>query len=94
MEKRVLGRTGIQVGEIGMGCEGLIGMSPQQVEEMVDIMETAGVSCIDLYTPNPQVRQDLGAALVGRRERFILQGHICSVWQNGQYKRTRDLTEA
>ena len=40
MEKRVLGRTGIQVGEIGMGCEGLIGMSPQQVEEMVDIMET------------------------------------------------------
>ena len=94
MEKRTLGRTGIQVGEIGMGCEGLNGMSPQQVEEMVDIMETAGVSCIDLYTPNPQVRQDLGAALVGRRERFILQGHICSVWQNGQYKRTRDLTEA
>ena len=94
MQYRTLGRTGIQVGEIGMGCEGFTGKTAGQVLEMVDLMASAGVNCIDLYTPNPQVRGDLGAALEGRREKFVLQGHICSVWKDGQYKRTRDLAES
>ena len=94
MEYRTLGRTGIRVGEIGMGCEGFVGKTAEQIREMVDLMEAAGVNCIDLYTPNPQVREDLGAALAGRREKFVLQGHICSVWKDGQYKRTRSLEEA
>ncbi|MBD5155942.1 MAG: aldo/keto reductase [Oscillibacter sp.] len=93
MQYRTLGRTGIQVGEIGMGCEGFIDKTPEQIREMVDLMESAGVNCIDLYTPNPQVRGDLGTALEGRREKFVLQGHLCSVWKNGQYLRTRDLAE-
>ena len=93
MQIRTLGRTGIQAGEIGMGCEGFVGKTADQVREMVDIMAAAGVSCIDLYTPNPQVRGDLGAAMVGRREKFVLQGHLCSVWKDGQYKRTRNLAE-
>ena len=94
MQQRTLGRTGIQVGEIGMGCEGFVGKTAEQVREMVDVMEAAGVNCIDLYTPNPEVRENLGRALAGRRDKFVLQGHICSVWKDGQYKRTRDLAEA
>ena len=94
MQYRTLGRTGIRVGEIGMGCEGFAGKTDAQIKEMVDLMASAGVSCIDLYTPNPQVRAGLGAALAGRREQFVLQGHIGSVWQDGQYKRTRDLNES
>ena len=93
MRKRTLGRTGIQVGELGMGCEGFVDKSPEQIRELVDSMASAGVSCIDLYTPNPQVRGDLGAAMAGRREKFVLQGHLCSVWKDGQYKRTRNLAE-
>ena len=50
MQQRTLGRTGIQVGEIGMGCEGFMGKTAEQVMEMVDVMDAAGVSCIDLYT--------------------------------------------
>ena len=94
MQYRTLGRTGIRVSEIGMGCEGFTGKTARQVREMVDLMASAGVNCIDLYTPNPQVRGDLGAAMEGRREKFVLQGHIGSVWKDGQYKRTRDLDEA
>ena len=60
MQQRTLGRTGIQVGEIGMGCEGFMGKTAEQVMEMVDVMDAAGVSCIDLYTPNPDVRDSLG----------------------------------
>jgi len=37
------------------------------------------------------VRSGLGEALKGRRKEFILQAHVCSVWENGQYKRTREI---
>ena len=43
-------------------------------------------NCIDLYAPNPDFRSYLGKALEGRREKFILQAHLCSVWKDGQYK--------
>ena len=51
MRYRTLGRTGLRVGEIGMGCEGFLNKSPEQVAEMVDVMEAGGVNCIDLYAP-------------------------------------------
>ena len=68
MQYRTLGRTGIRVSEIGMGCEGFSGKTAQQVREMVDLMESAGVNCIDLYTPEPELLDNLGRALEGRRE--------------------------
>ena len=94
MQYRTLGRTGIRVSEIGMGCEGFSGKTAAQVREMVDLMESAGVNCIDLYTPEPELLENLGRALEGRREKFVLQNHLCAVWRDGQYKRTRDLEEA
>ncbi len=93
MRYRTLGRTGLQTGEIGMGCEGFLEKSDDQVREMVDLMEAGGVNCIDLYAPNPDFRSRLGRALRGRREKFILQAHLCAVWKEGQYKRTRDVAE-
>ena len=51
------------------------------------------MNCIDLYTPNPDFRSNLGRALRGRREKFVLQAHLCTIWKNGQYKRTRELSE-
>lgn len=32
--------------------------------------------------------------LESRKEEIVLQGHICSVWEDGQYLRTRDLEKA
>ena len=93
MQYRILGRTGIRVSEIGMGCEGFSGKTAGEVRELVDIMEAAGINCIDLYTPEPELLDNLGQALGGRREKFILQSHLCAVWKNGQYKRTRNLDE-
>lgn len=91
MQYRTLGRSGLRVSEIGMGCEGFLEKTDAQVREMVDLMEAEGVNCIDLYAPNPQMRSSLGRALQGRREKFVLQAHLCAVWEDGQYKRTREI---
>ncbi len=93
MVYRELGSTGIRVSEIGMGCEGFVEKSEEQVKEFIDLMEEEGVNCIDLYSPNPQMRSALGAALRGRRDKFVLQAHLCTIWKDGQYKRTRDIGE-
>ncbi|MCI8525458.1 MAG: aldo/keto reductase [Oscillospiraceae bacterium] len=91
MEYRTLGGTGLRVSEIGIGCEGFLDKTPQEVRAMVDRMEALGVSCIDLYSPNPGFRASLGLALEGRREKFCLQAHLCTVWEDGQYQRTREV---
>lgn len=93
MQYRELGGTGLKVSEIGMGCEGFVEKSLEEVRAMVDIMEAAGINCIDLYSPNPAFRSNLGQALRGRRERFVLQAHLCAAWKDGQYVRTRKLEE-
>lgn len=93
MNYRELGKTGLQVSEIGMGCEGLVDHEGTLLVPLLDAAEKAGINYIDLYTPNPQMRSSLGAALQGRQEKFILQAHLCSVWKNGQYERTRKIEE-
>ena len=90
---RKLGNTGLRVSEIGMGCEGFGEENCSMCKKLFDVAEEAGVNYFDLYTSNPAVRKAVGSALRGRREKFIAQSHICTVWQNGQYKRTRKLSE-
>ena len=90
---RELGSTGLKVSEIGMGCEGFAEDNCRMTKKLFDAAELAGVNYFDLYTSNPAVRKAVGEALHGRREKFIAQSHICSVWQDGQYKRLRKLSE-
>ena len=93
MVYRELGNTGLQVSEIGLGCEGFGEDDCQGVRRLLDEAERQGVNYFDLYTPNPQVRAALGEALKGRREKFLIQSHLCSVWKDGQYKRSRKIEE-
>ena len=93
MNYRTLGRTGIRVGEIGLGCEAFENQTVEYGVELIDAAIAAGVNYFDLYNPEPYVRDAFGRAMEGRREKFILQGHLCSVWMDGQYKRTRDMDQ-
>ena len=90
---RELGKTGLKVSEIGMGCEGFAENNCSMTKKLFDAAEKVGINYFDLYTSNPAVRKAVGEALRGRREKFIAQSHICSVWQDGQYKRTRKISE-
>lgn len=93
MITRKLGNTGIMIGEIGLGCEGFHVGHGALIRPLLDAAEQSGVNYVDLYIPDPELRSGLGEALKGRREKFILQGHLGSIWQDGQYKRTRDAAE-
>lgn len=95
MKYRTIKRCGnIKVSEIALGCEGFIGKSDEEFCAMLDRAMELGINFIDMYTPNPTFRDQLGAAITGRRERLVLQGHICSVWEDGQYLRTREIEKA
>ena len=65
MELRPLGSTGFTVGELGLGCEGFLGKSAAEIGALLDLLTAAGGSAIDLYSPDPQMRRSLGAALAG-----------------------------
>ena len=93
MQYRELGSTGIKVSEIGMGCEGFAEDNYRNARRFLDMAEETGINYFDLYTSDPEVRRNVGEALEGRRERFVIQSHICSVWKDGQYKRSRDIGE-
>lgn len=93
MEYRELGRTGIKVSVIALGCEGFVANEGALTEQLLNAAEQGGINCIDLYAPQPEMRSRLGKWLRGRRGKFVLQAHLCTFWQEGQYKRTREIGE-
>ena len=91
MRYRRLGRTNLEVSEIGFGCEWIEKKSLAEIQPMIDRATEAGINVMDCWMSNPQVRSNLGDAIRGNREHWIVQGHIGSTWKDGQYVRTRDL---
>ena len=87
MRYRELGRTGLEISEIGFGAEWMEKKSAAEVRAVVERCSTSSTS----WMAGPEVRSNLGAALAGTRDRWIIQGHIGSTWQDGQYVRTRDM---
>lgn len=93
MKYRKLGTTGLEVSEIGLGAEWLERHNEKEVKEIIDCCESYGINILDCWMSEPNVRTNIGKAIRGKRERWIIQGHISSTWQNGQYVRTRDLAK-
>lgn len=91
MRYRQLGNTGLRVSEIGLGAEWLERHNEAEVRAVIDRCESWGINILDCWMSNPEVRSNIGKALRGRREKWIIQGHLGSTWQEGQYVRTREL---
>ena len=93
MNYRELGKTGLKLSEIGLGCEGFVDADDALSDAIFELALQNGVNCLDMYTPDPAAQKKIGRGIAPVRKDFILQGHLCTQWRNGQYEETRKLQE-
>ena len=91
MQYRRPGQTGLMVSEIGFGGEWLQRHEETESVELMRYAAEQGINIVDCWMPDPKSRDIIGKAMQGNRENWIVQGHIGSTWQDGQYVRTRDM---
>ena len=91
MNYRKLGKTGLLVSEIGFGGEWLERHDEEESVELVRYAGKKGINIIDCWMPDPKSRDIIGKGMKGNREKWLVQGHIGSTWQNEQYTRSREL---
>ena len=91
MQYRQLGKTGKNVGIIGLGCEHLDRKPYQQVKETIDAALEHDVNILDVFMPGKEIREHIAKALGNRREKVMIQGHIGASDVNQQYDISRDL---
>lgn len=91
MKYRKLGKTGMEAGIIGLGAEHLDGKDYAIIKETIDAAQEHGMNIMDVFMPGSDVRQKIGRAISGRRDKFLIQGHIGSTDVNQQYDISRDL---
>ena len=93
MNYRELGKTGLKLSEIGLGCEGFVDADDALSDAIFELALQNGVNCLDMYTPDPAAQKKIGRGIAPVRKDFILQGHLCTQWKNEQYEETRKLPE-
>ena len=86
-----LGKTNLEASVIGFGAEWLVGKSREDISDLIDYAMSKGINIIDIFMSEPEVRSNIGAALKGKRDKMLVQGHIGAIFEDGQYKRSRDL---
>ena len=91
MKYRTLGKTGLKVSEIGFGGEWLERHDEADSVELMKYAHGMGINIVDCWMPDPKSRDIIGKAMEGCRGDWLVQGHIGSTYQNGQYVRSRDM---
>ncbi len=91
MIHRAIGKTGLSASVVGLGAEHLDEKPYAVVEETIHAALDNGINIMDVFMPGEEVRKNIGKAIAGRRDKFLLQGHICSTDINQQYDISRDL---
>ena len=94
MNYRKLGNTGLMVSEVGFGGEWLERHTEAECVEVIEYARKQGINILDCWMAEPGVRTNIGKGIAGHRSEWIIQGHIGSTWQDGQYVRTRDPQKA
>ncbi len=90
---RTLGKTGMEVSAIGLGCEHLDGKPYEQVRETIyeALDHGVNINIMDVFMPGREIREHIAKALGGKRKEMMVQGHIGSTDINKQYDISRDL---
>jgi len=74
LERRPLGKTGLEVGVLGIGTSplGQPGVTQQEVNRVIDMAADEGVNYLDAAPIYGMAERRLGPALKGKRDKFIL----------------------
>ena len=91
MKLRRLGKTELQVSEIGFGGEWLERHPEADGIELIRYASAQGINILDCWMPDPKSRDIIGEGIKENRSQWYIQGHIGSTWKDGQYFRTRDM---
>lgn len=91
MKYNKIGNTNYKVSEIGFGAEWMAEKTYEEVKETVTYCEENGINLLDCWMSDPEVRTNLGKAIHKNRDKWIIQGHLGSTWQNNQYVRSRQM---
>jgi len=91
MEYRKIGKTEMQASIIGLGSEGISGVSSAEVDRVIGCAIDHGVNILDCCMPGLEVQKNINQALRGKRKKMIIQGHIGSSATSGQYDVSRDI---
>ena len=91
MQYRPICKTGMSASVIGLGAEHLDNKPYETVDKVINTAIDQGFNIMDLFMPGQTVRENIGRALGGRRDKMLIQGHICSTDVNEQYDRSREL---
>ena len=92
MEYRKFGRTGVDVGIVGLGTEYLNNVPRETTVSVIHEAVDNGINYIDIFFAHPEIRDDIGIALEGgRREKVMLAAHLgAAADEDNQYYKTRD----
>ena len=69
---RTLGRSGLEVGAIALGCEGFAGKTSGEAREMMDFAIGNGINLIDIYSSDPDLSTATGKALRERGSSVVI----------------------
>ena len=90
MKYRKLGKTNLQVSEIGFGCTHFPTTTQVELNKIFEIGIEAGMNFLDVCISAPEQRDKIGNAIFEHREKLIIQGHIGLTMEDGQYARTQE----
>lgn len=76
MKYRQLGKTGLQVSEIGLGSEAFVNQGEAFALELIDTAVALGINYFDCYNSEPYVRSYLGKGMEGRRKNLLCRGKL------------------
>ena len=94
MNYRTLGKTGLEVSEVSLGTEYLLGASREHIKAVIGEAIAQGINYFDLFFAQPEFRDAMGEAFAGQRERVTLAAHLGVAVKDGQYQKTRSLRKA
>ena len=79
MEYRTLGRTGLRVSAVALGCEGFMHKRAEEVKADFDFAIGHGINFVDIYSSNPDLRTVFDGPIIRLAQRLKAEGRIRSI---------------